>query len=525
MKKLLLILTVLLSFSCAAMAQSTSQPQPGAGTGSGGTFILNIQANPSNAIIYVDGKRVQSGGIRVSAGTHTISAEAPGYADYSATVNVRQNMNFTVDMKPVSSGGTGTYTLSFVTNPPNAAVYVDGRRVSGNSIQVSRGSHTISAQAAGYDNFSATLNVLQNITFPINMKASSSGISVYTLGIQVSPSNALVYVDGNRVSGNSIRVSPGAHTITAQAAGYLDYSATVNVRQDMSFTVEMKAAAAALYTLTIQISPANAIVYIDGNRLAGNSIRLAAGAHTVKAEAAGYSDYSASINLSQNMSLPVNLTALNYKLTVSCNVSSAAIYVDGLRIQGNAVNVGAGTHTVRVEAAGYTDYLTQVNVTGNMTLPISLAMSQVQLTVNTPNLRGAQVMIDGKAAGVSPLVTQLPPGVYTVSVQAPGYTTYTERVVLNNSPLTINAVLQPGQLSTVTCILPAGSLVNKPGNAQNRVDIYVDDIAQASNVFPVRPGTHVIRIESGIFSLEQTIEFEAGRSYIIQPGLLVSIQQ
>ncbi len=452
MKRWLVVLLSLLSFSSVIMAQTTTS-QPGSNTGT--TYTLNIQSSPSNAVVYVDGNRVSGNSIRVTPGVHTVSAQAAGYNDYSTSVNVQQNMNITINMNSTSSGST-LYTLSFRVSPSNAIVYVDGNRVSGNSLSVTRGTHSITAQANGYTNFSASVNVLQNMTYSIDMKAASTVLNQYTLSFQVSPSNAMVYVDGNRVSGTSIRLNQGQHVVTAKAQGYSDYSVTINLQQNMTF--------------------------------------------------------------------PISMAPLSYRLTVTTNVSNASIYVDGTKILGNAATVNTGIHTIRVEANGYQSYSAQVEVNGNITVPVNLTALQHSLSVDVSNIRGAQVQIDGNLVGITPYVTSLSPGIYTITVTASGYETYSERVAVNG-PTVLKIALQQERFATVSFILPKGIVVGQGSStSKDRVDIYVDGIQQSSSSFQVRSGTHTIRILSGNFAIDQTIDVQAGRNYLIQPMLQVIVQ-
>ncbi|ULQ60292.1 PEGA domain-containing protein [Brucepastera parasyntrophica] len=428
--------------------------------------------------------------------------------------------------QPGTGGGTTSYTLTIKSTPSNAVVYVDGNKVSGNSVSVTPGTHAITAQASGYTDFSASVNVRQNMTYSIVMTAAPAAVSQYTLTLRVSPSNATVYVDGNRISGNSVKVAAGAHIITARASGYNDFSASVNVQRNMTYSIVMTAAATAVsqYTLNLQISPSNAAVYVDGSRVSGTSIRLARGQHVITANAQGYADYSATINLQQNMTVPVSMVPLSYRLTVTANVSSALIYVDGTRISGNTVTVSSGIHTIRVEAAGYQDYTTQVEVTGNTTVPVILSAALHSITVNASNFRGAQVQIDGRQVGVTPYTSSFSPGTYTVSITAPGYETYSERITVNGSSR-LEVFLQQTGYSTISFILPEGIAVGQ-GNtsSRDRVDIYVDGVQQTSGSFQIQSGTHTIRLLSGNFTIDQTIEVQSGKSYIIQPMLQVIVQ-
>lgn len=163
-----------------------------------------------------------------------------------------------------------------------------------------------------------------------------------------------------------------------------------------------------------------------------------------------------------------------FQLTINVNPSFAEIYVDGGQIKGNVATLGAGTHTVMTRAKGYLDYTTSVNLTGPMTLPITMQPATFQLSVNAANVKGAQVLLNGGAAGSTPFNTQLVPGSYTVTVQAPGYLAYSESFTLSG-PKSVNVTLQPAtfQLSVnvanvkgAQVLLNGGMAGNTPFNSQ-----------------------------------------------------------
>ncbi|MCP5454586.1 MAG: PEGA domain-containing protein [Spirochaetaceae bacterium] len=166
-------------------------------------------------------------------------------------------------------------------------------------------------------------------------------------------------------------------------------------------------------------------------------------------------------------------TPASYQLTIQVNVKGASIFIDGGQIKGNVATVTAGNHSVMVQAPGYLDFSTTVSVNGNMTLPVTMQAATFQLSVNASNVKGAQVLLNGKAAGNTPFNTQLPPGTYTVTVQAPGFLGYNESFTMSGAK-SINVTLQPAtfQLSVnanvkgAQVLLNGGMAGNAPFNTQ-----------------------------------------------------------
>ncbi len=154
-----------------------------------------------------------------------------------------------------------------------------------------------------------------------------------------------------------------------------------------------------------------------------------------------------------------NRTSLN----IICNQVGAQVLIDGKLAGYTTPNfsflISAGNRTITVKKDGFQPFQQTIKVSNspvtlNVTLvPIGGAVTPPPqtlkhvLTVNC-NVNGAQVIINNIQAGVTPFRSDLAPGSYSLIVRAPGYTDYTQNVVINGNT-TINAVLQ-GQMAPVS---------------------------------------------------------------------------
>ncbi len=342
------------------------------------------------------------------------------------------------------------------------------------------------------------------------------------------------------------------------------------------------------YTVTFQLNPPNAQLFVDGQAIKGNVATLTAGNHTVKATAPGYLEYNGTINVTGNITVPITLQPATATVTFQLNVPGAQIYVNNQPIKGTVATLPFGTHTVRVSFAGFIDFTTTINVTGNMVVPVTMqqATAQVSFQVNPPN---AQVYVDNQAIkGNTATVTM---GNHSIRVTAPGYLDYNTTVTVNGDmtlPVTLQAqtfklsvnannvkgaqvllngaqagttpfhtqltagtytvtIQAPGYiaytesftvgpdktiavnlqqaLATLTIQLPAANInTDMKGGHWSQIIIWVDGVQQKGNVIQLTPGKHLIKITSGGMQVEIMYEFEAGKSYVFEPFMGLNIK-
>jgi hypothetical protein len=281
------------------------------------------------------------------------------------------------------------------------------------------------------------------------------------------------------------------------------------------------------YTLTINVNVQGAQIYIDAKLINGNAILVVEGRHSIRVHADGYADFTQNVDVTSNMTVPVALRGVSYPLTIRVNVPGASVSVDGVDTAGRPIAVGAGQHTILVQADGFKDYNVVVNVTGPLAVPVSLEPAGFALSVNA-NVAGATVTINTTVVGSVPYTQTLAPGNYTVRVSADGFTDYLASVALDR-PMNVVAELK-ARISTISLVIPAAALdPDQQGNSvQGQVKIFIDNrLANANKALDgiqVSPGRHRIRVTAGGLSYDLgDVMVTAGQRYVIQLSLAAQL--
>jgi hypothetical protein len=186
------------------------------------------------------------------------------------------------------------------------------------------------------------------------------------------------------------------------------------------------------------------------------------------------------------------------QLSIMCNVAGAQVFLSG-QVVGTTkpnltISLRPGVYVVRVTKPGFVDFETRVSVgakgasirvdlqpgsqgarnaapggvngnqngprgaveggspAGDTNAPPPVATpapmpAPAPLVLNydlsiTSNIDGADVYINGNAAGKTPFRAQVPAGSYTLQIRPAGYADYNQSIVVGNGPARVNANLQ-----------------------------------------------------------------------------------
>lgn len=185
-------------------------------------------------------------------------------------------------------------------------------------------------------------------------------------------------------------------------------------------------------------------------------------------------------------------------LAVNSNVSGAQVLVNGRAVGNTPINItlNAGTYTLEVRRAGYNPYRVSVNIQAGRTTQIYAQLVPTPpptgtLVVNS-NVAGAQVLVNGRQVGFTPVNVSLNAGNYTLEVRRAGYNPYRASVNIQPGRTTqiyanLSAIPQPqpqpvpvpvpNPTGTITYVCTGGRLVVNYVN-NNLVRVFYDDAFQ-----------------------------------------------
>lgn len=303
-------------------------------------------------------------------------------------------------------------------------------------------------------------------------------------------------------------------------------------------------------SLNIQCTEAGAEVYING-RLAGKttpnfSFLVPQGNVQVRVQKNGFRTFETvlkagtrPINLMVRMERigssapptpapPAPAPVVQHNLQISSNVIGAEVIINNVSAGRTPFNasVAPGSYTVTVRAPGYADFNQAVVVRGHTAVNATLQPMLYPLSLG--NLRpGAEIFLNGSKVGTassSNFSVQVAPGTYTVTIRLGGFLDFTSQVTVGSSPQTVSPVFQP-MPAAYSFNIPA-SMANPEarGNPWSQMRLYIDGVPQKDFRGNVEPGRRTLRLVSGAFQMETVFDFEAGRTYTIEPFFGLNIR-
>ncbi len=338
----------------------SAQGLKGSGGTSAKTYQLTVALNLPNMVVIVDNVQIRGTTANVTAGQHVVKITADGYYDVVENINVQSNYT----LKPLMR--TKGHQVTFNAGVPGAVVYVDGVRIEGLLTFILPGNHTVKITAPGYEDYVSTVNI--TAPFRVNAKLNPLG---HLVTINAGVPGAVIYVDGVIISGNSITVTPGRHTIRITAQGYQEYQDNLNVLRPIVLAPELRQAG---YQVVINTNVRNPDIYVDNAAVRGNVVLLLPGNHSLRITAEGYQDYFTTLKVAGPMTFNAQLAVAGFPLTVNANVRGATVSVNNVA-KGNVPYteyLPPGTYMVVVSAPGYLSYAASVPLSAPMTVNADL---------------------------------------------------------------------------------------------------------------------------------------------------------
>ncbi len=125
---------------------------------------ISVSSSPSGAQVYIDGAYnglTPLAHASTAAGTHTVTVRLSGYQDYTSTVDVRSATTSQAYASMIP-GPSATGSVHVTTTPTGASIMIDNVLKGVSELTVSdlpAGTHTVTAQLAGYNDGTTTVTV------------------------------------------------------------------------------------------------------------------------------------------------------------------------------------------------------------------------------------------------------------------------------------------------------------------------------------------------------------------------------
>jgi len=239
---------------------------------------------------------------------------------------------------------------------------------------------------------------------------------------------------------------------------------------------------------------------------------------------------------------PPPMQASTYPLTVQASVPNSHVIINGAD-QGMAPitrSLIPGTYNVTIRSPGMMDWTQQVQiVNGPVTVSPNMQPQSYPFQASANNAPGATIFINGNQVGTGNYNASLPPGTYTMVIRAPGFNDYTETFNLSG-PMSRAISMQQALVSFTFSIPPnylnpeARDYLGRRGDFGQGRSVATFELLVDGRAIPpagndvwsgaVTPGTHDFKILSGGLLIENSIDLEPGRNWVLQPSLGISAQ-
>ncbi len=254
------------------------------------------------------------------------------------------------------------------------------------------------------------------------------------LTVESNPTGANVYVDEGHVGISPVKVqtlTPGAHTVRISKDRYEDYQENVFIQKEEPRSIKADLVLMSFGDLEVVSNPSGAEVFIDFVHRGTTPIALHSlpkGTLKVMVKKEGFDPWESTVEIVPLKKVQVSADFLtNYgELNISSDPSGADVTVDGKKVGKTPLSlkkIKKGAHKINIYKSRFGAWKQEILVEASKVSEVNatLVSSFGSLKVETvPD--GADVFIDGKKQGISPLqIKKIKKGTVTVEAKKTCY--------------------------------------------------------------------------------------------------------
>ena len=408
----------------------------------------------------LDGADVKVDGDSIGKTPLTVTL-APGQHQIIVTANDGRSAEQQIEVKSGSkkldlkialpeAGGNGESTLAVLSEPGNARVLVDGT-VAGTTPfngPITPGQHVIAVEADGRLRQERQVTARQGrdvqLSFSLPAMPKDPAIS-----IESDPAGALVTID-NKERGRTPYVGPlvaGAHQVVLKLEGHRSVATDLQMPKDrdMSLRLELPTGSASGNPrLTVSSQPLGATVLIDGKEVGPTpwSDEVKPGERKVAVALEGFKPDERKVPVVAGRDADVSFALARApgpgKLHIETEPIGAAVVIDEAQVGTSPYNgeVPPGEHQLLVSLDRYRGVAQGISLEPGQSLSLKLALQEAAaerlppLIAVTSDPQGAQLLVDGKPSGITPVKVRSVAGAHEVRLMLDGYVPRTGKINL-----------------------------------------------------------------------------------------------
>jgi len=409
-----------------------------------GSYNLTIDSNVQNARIFIDGvphKARMPYTLSLSPGEYTVSLKANGYREASSVVALTGDQTLFINMD------AGNYNLTVNSNIEEGEILVNNDVYAVQfpyTLTLDPGTYTITVRGEGYRDGKTRVNLQSDQSVTLDLAAMT-----YNLTVDSNVAGARLFINDQQYSDSlpfSTRLPPGTYEVNLRHKDYRNVTRTVKLEDDQTFYLELEAKT---FDLEIDSNVSDARLFIDGENVSSDLpyiVSLPQGTYEIELKHKQYRNVKTSVTLKENQNLYLELEPRNFTLAVDANISEGQISVNGEIYMASfpySLSLEPGRYEIVVSADGFSDAERVVELDSNQNVFMNLEENAYSLTIKS-NAKSAVIFINGeRQPGSVPLTASLPPGTYTILVQAQGWADREQTVNLSGDQQVIINLKRP----------------------------------------------------------------------------------
>ncbi len=280
------------------------------------SMVVSIEVDPSDAVVYSDGKLLGAPGTHTLAfGVHRLRIEKKGFKTTETDIEVdNKNIVFRYKLEK-----TKPVILEVRSEPDKAKIFIDNMEEGETNDQLFKmpGKYEVKITKQGFIDYTASVEVRESGKNAVSAVLEKSSV---TLRVNVEPSGAKLLINKKSyASGADIELAPGGYMVEIEKAGYDSYEENITLERGKPLRKNYKLARQ-VGSLQIKVKPIEADVQLSMSgespiSFTGSAIRddLPAGNYTMKISAPGYETQTKNIIIAKNETTVENIVLTEMK--------------------------------------------------------------------------------------------------------------------------------------------------------------------------------------------------------------------